>query len=246
MAERWWAELLLSTDKPWSRRRVLVYETAVLCALWTFAGLHLTGVLVLPKKFGSLPIGVPFFGALGAVLISLSAVFDFRGAGWDPGWEAWHYTRWLVGGTLGIISVLIFQAGILSVGLDLSAPTKGPKNLAYYLIAFVVGYREATFRELIKRLVDVILTPGAGIPPVVGSLNPSSGPRSGGTSVAITGKNLARVSSVSFGGVAATIVDQGSDTYLVAETPAAQSAGAVPVVVETPDGSDATQTFTYL
>jgi hypothetical protein len=28
------------------------------------------------------------------------------------------------------------------------------------VIGFIVGYREATFRELVKRVVDVILSPG--------------------------------------------------------------------------------------
>src|SRR2546425_13175197 len=111
------ATLFNPQDKKWSRRRVFAYEIVVLCLLWTFAGLHLTGVLVAPKWYGSIPVGVPFFGALGAVLISLSAVFDFAGQGWNPKWEAWHYTRWLIGGSVGIISVLIFQAGILSTGL---------------------------------------------------------------------------------------------------------------------------------
>src|SRR5437870_3785026 len=110
---------LFSAEKKWSRRRVFGYEIVVLSVLWTFAGLHLTKALVLPKDFGSIPVGVPFFGAVGAVLISLSAVFDFTGEGWNPKWEAWHYTRWLVGGSVGVISVLIFQAGILSTGLSL-------------------------------------------------------------------------------------------------------------------------------
>jgi len=190
---------------------------------------------------------VPFFGALGAVLISLSAVFDFRRRGWDPSWEAWHYTRWLVGGTVAIVSVLIFQAGIAATGLKLdpNASNAPRNNLLYYLIAFAVGYREETFRALVKRLVDVILTPGKQPGPTVSSLSPTSGPVAGGTAVTITGANLARVDSVAFGGQAAEILEGRSDTSIQVTTPAADEPGAVPVVVETADGSEASQTFSY-
>src|SRR5262249_31487319 len=108
---------VFSPEPEWSRWRVFFYEIVALCVLWTLAGLQVTGRLGLPQDLGSMPIGVPFFGALGAVLVSLSAVFDYRKSAWDPTWEAWHYSRWLIGGTVGIVSVLIFQAGILSTGL---------------------------------------------------------------------------------------------------------------------------------
>ena len=135
----------------------------------------------LPASFGSLPVGVPWFGALGAVIISLSGVFDHRND-WDPTWALWHFTRPLIGISLAIIAWLTFQAGILAVGSVPGPPAANPENptqivtaptnLLYYLIAFVVGYREAVFRELIKRVSDVILTPSGGAgsaptPPVV-------------------------------------------------------------------------------
>jgi hypothetical protein len=234
-------------NKTWSRRRVFVYEIVVLCALWTFAGLHLTGVLVVPDQFGTIPVGVPFFGAVGAVLVSLSAVFDFRGEGWDPRWEAWHYTRWLIGGSVGIISVLIFQAGIISTGITVKDIKATNVNLTYYLIAFAVGYRESTFRELIKRLVEVILTPGSGDPPPsVTKINPDHGTVHGGDPVAIVGANLAKVNSVLFGDQEAKIVGQGSESAVTIISPKGEKTGDVPVTVQTTAGADATLTFKYV
>jgi hypothetical protein len=58
--------------------------------------------------------------------------------------------------------VLVFQAGVLAVGKDLK-PAPGvtnAQNLFYYVLAFIVGYREETARTLIKRVGDVII--GAG------------------------------------------------------------------------------------
>jgi hypothetical protein len=225
----WAGQLITNTAPEWSRRRIWVYEIFMLCVLWTFAGLHLSGALVWPEQFGTIPIGVPFFGALGGVLVSLSATSDFRGKFWDPSWEAWHYTRWLIGGTVGIVGVLIFQAGILATGLqipdnnDTTGQATDKTNLAYYVIAFGIGYREETFRELVRRLVEVILSPGEKTPPSVSA-----------------------VTSVKFGGSEASLSGgQRSDTSVVVTTPAAQKPGKVPVTVETKDGSDATETFEY-
>jgi hypothetical protein len=50
MADHWWKKLAVSPKKKWSRRRILVYETVILRALWTFAGLHLTGVAPAPSS----------------------------------------------------------------------------------------------------------------------------------------------------------------------------------------------------
>src|SRR5579863_3242385 len=76
---------------------------------------------ILPSTPGSLPAGVLWFGALGAVIISLSGTFDHRND-WDPTWNLWHFTRPLIGMSLAIIAWLTFQAGILAVGSTPPAP----------------------------------------------------------------------------------------------------------------------------
>lgn len=228
-----------------SRLRVFAWELFCLAGLWALAGLYFWNKLTdVPKTLGPLPTGVLWFGALGAVLISLAAVFDFPGKAWDPHWELWHYTRPLIGATFAAISVLIFQAGIVSIGSD---PTPGgaktssiPKDLAYYLVAFLVGYRETTFRELIKRLGDIVLkpgdTPGAAITAVI----PAKGPLAGGHPVALTGAGFAHVVSVSIGAMSVE-PDLLSDTHIVFTAPGASQPGVVPITVDTADGTVAAQ-----
>jgi hypothetical protein len=199
----------------------------------------------LPDYFGSLPIGVPWFGALGAVIISLSGIVDHR-KDWDPSLIFWHLTRPLIGASLAIISVLIFQAGILAVA-SIPTPSKGvPPNLLYYLIAFVVGYREEIFRDLIKRLADVILTPGGGAPPpAISVLKPPRGKVAGGDKVTITGSGFTGTTSVKFGPTLATNFQVDSDGQITATTPTG-TAGTVSVTVTTKAGSVTGGEFTYI
>ncbi len=241
---------------------VLLVEVFYLLVLFVIGLIYLTDLhkllpFTLPDKFGPIAVGVPWFGALGAVIISLSGIVYHRND-WDPGWKFWHFTRPLIGASLAIIAVLIFQAGILAVA---SSPTAAngvtaPQNLLYYLIAFVVGYREETFRDLIKKLGDVILTPGGGTPPPVSSalptvtsINPTSGPTSGGTSVTITGTGFTGATGVAFGSTAASNISVKSDTQVTTTSPAANRSGAVDVTVTTPNGTSGTSSadqFTYL
>lgn len=156
---------------------------------------------------GVLPLGVPWFGALGAVTLSLYGVFDHNDH-WDPKWNYWYIARPLVGIILAIIAYFIFITLINSTGLTprTSAATTststttsttfeptttvnpttsipgqaggnatGPSTLlVYYVLAFIVGFREDTFRSLIKRAADVLLGPGDSGPPPAGiTINPS-------------------------------------------------------------------------
>jgi autotransporter-associated beta strand protein len=80
----------------------------------------------------------------------------------------------------------------------------------------------------------------------VNGVSPSSGPVAGGTTVTITGANLAGATAVDFGGVAGTIISD-TATRIVATSPAG-AAGAVDVTVVTPTGPTATSPadhFTY-
>jgi hypothetical protein len=196
--------------------------------------------------FGSIPVGVPWFGALGAVLISLTGIFEHE-HDWDEGLWPWHLARPLIGIALSVVSVLILQAGILAVGATPQAQPTVPKNLLYYLVAFMVGYREETFRELIKRLVDVILAPGDGgaaaPKPAIQQINPAQAPHNTSTQVIITGSGLAGTQSVKFGATAAQIAAR-SDSQLTIMTPVVQAAGAITVTVTTKGGS-ATGQFNF-
>jgi hypothetical protein len=118
---------------------------------------------------GILPIAVPWFGALGAVTISLEGVFTWSESRWNPDYNYWHCGRPIFGAVLGAISFYLFVLIIMSAGTTpkfLDTPTGAvqavpPKDfIIYYVVAFLVGYREETFRELIRRVTDLILKPG--------------------------------------------------------------------------------------
>jgi hypothetical protein len=114
---------------------------------------------------GILPIAVPWFGALGAVTISLEGVFLFNSQ-WEHKFNYWHIGRPLFGAVLGIVAFFIFIVIVSAAGsapnfLDGRAPSLGKDYIIFYVVAFLVGYREATFRELIKRATDLVLKPGA-------------------------------------------------------------------------------------
>lgn len=53
----------------------------------------------LPSTFGPIPIAVPWWGAVGAVVGSLYGIF-FHNKSWDPSYDVWHYSRPLVGARL--------------------------------------------------------------------------------------------------------------------------------------------------
>lgn len=154
------SEVIPLADRLQSRLAIFFVELFYLAALLSAAGLYIEGAFALPNSLGTVPLPVPWFGALGAVLISLSGVFE-HGDDWKIKYALWHYGRPLVGASLGIVTVLILQAGILAVGSNVNASSPGkPSSILYYVFAFLIGYREETFRELIKRLVDVLIKPG--------------------------------------------------------------------------------------
>lgn len=238
-----------------NRRAIFVVQMGWLIFLGTIALVRITASpsrAGLPDMIGAVPIGVVWFGALGAVLISLTGIVE-HAKDWDESFALWHLSRPLVGGSLAIVAVLIMQAGILAVGSSpVGTQADTPKNVLYYLVAFLVGYREETFREMIKRLVDLIFSPATAKPKTVGkpaitAINPATGPAAGGTPVTITGTGFVAGAQVTFGGVAATAVTvAGGGTSLTAVTPA-HAAGVVDVEVTNPDKQSAVlkNGFTY-
>jgi autotransporter-associated beta strand protein len=74
--------------------------------------------------------------------------------------------------------------------------------------------------------------------PAVSGVMANSGPTNGGTTVTITGTNLAYVTAVKFGGVAASSFTAISNTRIVATSPAG-AAGTVDVTLATADGASA-------
>jgi hypothetical protein len=170
---------------------------------------------------GLLPLGVPWFGALGAVSISLYGVFDHNHE-WDTKWNYWHVARPIMGIVLATLAYFIFIGLINStgasaptstddvaqttmgttttmaastttttttknattstvsepaagMGVDEDGGTDATKLVPYYVLAFIVGFREQTFRDLIKRASDTLLGPGipGDTPPAGIAISPS-------------------------------------------------------------------------
>jgi hypothetical protein len=105
---------------------------------------------------GPIPLSVPWWGALGAVTISMTGVFRNRER-WDSAYNQWHVSRPVIGAIAGSIGYLIFICVIRSTGA--SPPKSAPSAVVFDLVAFLVGYREAVFRELLQRATDVLLKP---------------------------------------------------------------------------------------
>lgn len=230
-------------DAGTSRGGVFVVELLYLLALWAIAILYFAHVIHPRHTIGNMPIATPWFGALGAVVISLIGVFEHN-LDWNPRYAQWHWARPFVGGSLAVVGVLMLQAGIVSVGSDPHSP--GKSLALYYIVGFVIGYREETFRQLIKRLVDVLLNPGpdeAVAAPTITAVSPGDGPAGQATDLTIDGTGFVKVSAVKVGTQMATNVTTESPTRIRATAPPAQ-AGAVSVVIVTKAGS-ATGDFTY-
>lgn len=92
--------------------------------------------------------------------MSLYGVFTWNSQ-WDTKWNYWHAARPFVGAIFAVVSFFIFIGVINATGASAnvkSAPAKD--NLPYLVLAFIVGFREETFRTLLQRAVDIILGPG--------------------------------------------------------------------------------------
>jgi hypothetical protein len=103
------------------------------------------------------------------------------------------------------------------------------------------GTFAASRSPMLTQTVNVIVNPSVTL------VSPSSGPMSGGTTVTISGSNLASATAVDFGGTGATILSI-SAAQIVAVSPMG-TAGVVDITVVTPGGTSPTSSadhFTYV
>lgn len=146
----------------WTKDTIFAVSVVYSILMLAVAVVHRSGVIDLfEMKDFLVPLSIPWFGAIGAITISLQAVFERR-EDWDSSYNYWHLARPLVGAVLGIMSFLILSvivtlAGSTAPSSD-AAPTIANMNI-YHVLAFIVGYREETFRDLLKRVTDLILRP---------------------------------------------------------------------------------------
>jgi hypothetical protein len=119
-------------------------------------------------------------------MISLMGVFDHR-KDWDSTWVPWHIARPATAGVMASIAYLFFRIITIAATTDaegagspaaFGAPPSKTQLVTYYVVAFLVGYREENFRELVKRMVDMFFRPGepAGAPPSAAGGAPAPAP----------------------------------------------------------------------
>ena len=142
-----------------SRARIFWTEMGYLALLIALAVTFLT-VPALKAAFqgsiGVVPIGIPWFGAVGGVTISLTGVFRHR-ADWLPDYVFWHIARPLVSAITGTVGYLIYTAGLAALTQQAQTGTNKGALISGYVVAFAIGYREEAFRDLLGRFVDKLL-----------------------------------------------------------------------------------------
>jgi hypothetical protein len=119
---------------------------------------------VIPPRVAGVPISIPWFGALGAVLIGLYGIFGHAHRDWQRSFNMWHVARPLTGSVLGAMGYIVFLAVLRATGVNLGSQD-ALGRFVYFAIAFAVGFREETFRHFFIRLADLLLGPGQPRPP---------------------------------------------------------------------------------
>lgn len=142
-------------------RWVLPLQFFYLAALVTLAILyHELPTLrrIIPDPAGPVPLAVPWWGALGGVTISCTGIF--RNAGrWNSHYNAWHVARPFLGAVAGAVGYLVFVVVIRTTGAN-GPSASSTSRPVFDLVAFLLGYREEVFRELLRSAVDTLLAPG--------------------------------------------------------------------------------------
>ena len=106
---------------------------------------------------GPLPVGVVWFGAVGAVLSGLQGIF-FHNKQWDSSYDYWHYSRPLVGAVTGSIGALLFLVA-LRLGTQQGTAAK-PDAITLESVAFVLGFADNAFRSMLQKVTDAVIGPG--------------------------------------------------------------------------------------
>ncbi|MGA8746440.1 MAG: hypothetical protein WB507_11325 [Solirubrobacterales bacterium] len=117
-----------------------------------------TDHLDLPSSFGRVPVEAPWLGAVGGLLASLGGIVHYSVGKWESRFNYWHPIKPLMGATSGSVACLlvIVLAGTATGNARVSiSPT------ALDGVAFIFGYAESAFRQLIKAVTDVFLRPGS-------------------------------------------------------------------------------------
>lgn len=108
-----------------------------------------------PGTLGPIPSGVVWFGATGAEMASLYGIF-VHNSGWNSSYNYWHLCRPLFGAVSGSVGALFYL-----VLLHLGGTSVGKVDaLTFYAVAFVLGFADKAFMQLLQTVTTVIVKPG--------------------------------------------------------------------------------------
>lgn len=117
---------------------------------------------------GILPLGVAWFGAIGAIMSAYEGVFwqSLQGK-WQSSWNYWHIVYPFIGAIYAIIGYFIFLVLFNTATTGTNAEngfvtptlqTPVINVLIYYVLAFLIGFRQQYFSQLINRIAGLIFT----------------------------------------------------------------------------------------
>jgi hypothetical protein len=144
-----------------------------------------------------------------------------------------------------LTDVLLWANGYTSIGAPTGINITGYTSFTGDVVA-ADGVNISGYVAFNQEVTIPVAPPLKGGAPIVMGINPTIGPTSGGTSVAITGTGLTGATAVKFGSTAATSFTVNSGTSITATSPA--GTGTVDVTVTTPNGTSATNSadqFSY-
>lgn len=192
---------------------------------------------------------VLILGALGSLIHSITSFTTYIGnRKFLVSWTWWYSLRPFVGAALALALYFVVRAGLLTSNGSIEALNQ----FGVAMLATMAGLFSKQACDKLEELFTTLFKPGPGkgdaqrgdklVPLAITNLTPNKGP--GGKPVKIIGTGFVDKASVTFDKVAATAVVVESATSITA-TPPKHAPGIVPVVVQNPDGTQATAQFTY-
>lgn len=192
---------------------------------------------------------VILLGALGSLIHAIISFTTYVGnRKFLTSWTWWYLLRPFVGAALALALYFVVRSGILTTN-------NTPESVSRFgmaMLAIMSGLFAKQATDKLEEVFSTFFKPGPGkgdaqrgdklVPPAITSLTPNKGPA--GKPVKIIGTGFVDKASVTFGNVAASGVVVESSTSITA-TPPKHAPGAVPVVVQNPDGAQTTAQFTY-
>jgi hypothetical protein len=144
--------------------------------------------------------------------------------------------------TSGVTSVKTDTSGSFTLSNVPAGTDNAPRTAS-------VSFSQPDFYTLTQSVTvecgkTVTLSPSFGNPPAITSITPNKGPATGGTTVTLTGTNMALVNKVFFGET--EVIPTGTTTTsATAVTPPGAAGTTVPVTVQAPAGTSGPVDFTY-